>query len=150
MNVSEIMTKAVITVSPEMDVRRFAELLVEKNISGVPVVDGDGKLLGVALEEGLIVQDKKVHVPTFFFFLSGFFTIGEAQFEDELQKLSATTVAGIMVKNIPVLSPQTPVTEAATMIVEKNLHFFPVVDKNKVVGVVTKKDIVRAIARGAH
>jgi len=45
-----------------MDIRKFAELLIEKDISGAPVVE-NGKLLGIALEEGLILQDKKVHLP---------------------------------------------------------------------------------------
>ena len=65
MLIKDIMTKNVITVSPEMDIHKLAELFMEKNISGAPVVDKTGKLLGVVKEEGVIFQDKKVHLPTF-------------------------------------------------------------------------------------
>jgi len=146
MKVKEIMTKEVSVVKPDMDIRQFAELLISKDISGAPVMD-NGKLVGIALEEGLILQDKKVHLPTLFAVLNGVFAIGEKKFEDELKKMGSITVSGIMEDNMKVLSPDTPVEEAATIIVEKGVHYFPVVDNGKLVGVVTKKDIVRAIAQ---
>ncbi|MFH1288141.1 MAG: CBS domain-containing protein, partial [bacterium] len=52
MLIKDIMTKNVVTVSPEMDIHKLAELFVEKNISGAPVVDKSGKLLGIVKEEG--------------------------------------------------------------------------------------------------
>ncbi len=146
MNIREIMTKDVSVVKPDMDLREFAELLIKKDISGTPVVD-NGKLAGIALEEGLILQDKKVHLPTFVYILSGVFAIGEKKFETEMKKMASLTVSGIMEENMTVLSPETAVEEVATMIIEKGIHYFPVVENDKLVGVITKKDIVRAIAQ---
>ncbi|MBN1621038.1 MAG: CBS domain-containing protein [Endomicrobiales bacterium] len=147
MEIKEIMTKNVITVKPDMDVHKFAELLIEKDISGAPIVDGNGKFLGVALEEGLIVKDKKIHLPTFVYFLTGFFTIGEKKFENELKKIAATTVSGIMEEKIRPVSPHTTVEDVATIMIEEGLHYFPVTEGGNLVGVVTKKDIVKAIAK---
>jgi len=146
MNVKDIMTKEVITVNPDMDIRKFAELLIAKDISGAPVVE-NGKLLGIALEEGLILQDKKVHLPTLINILNGVFVIGEKRFETEMKKIASLTVLGIMEENTAVLSPETPINEAATTIIEKGIHYFPVVDNGRLVGVITKKDIVKAIAQ---
>lgn len=146
MKVKQIMTKKVITVGPDMAVRKFAELLIKKGISGAPVVE-KGRLLGVVLEEGLILQDKKVHLPTLVNILNGVFAIGEKRFETEMKKIAALTVAGIMEEKTMTLSPETPVEEVATVIIEKGIHYFPVLNKGKLVGVVTKKDIVRAIAQ---
>jgi predicted transcriptional regulator len=129
-----------------MDLREFAALLVEKDISGAPVVD-NGKLLGVALEEGLILQDKNVHVPTFIYILNSVFAVGEKKFETEMKKIASLTVAGIMEDKMTALSPDTPVEDVATMIVEKGLRYFPVVEGGRLAGVITKKDIVRAISQ---
>jgi predicted transcriptional regulator len=146
MKVKQIMTKKVITVGPDMAVRKFAELLIKKDISGAPVLE-KGRFLGVVLEEGLILQDKKVHLPTLVNILNGVFAIGEKRFETEMKKIASLTVAGIMEENTMALSPETPVEEVATVIIEKGIHYFPVLNKGKLVGVVTKKDIVRAIAQ---
>ena len=147
MNAKEIMTKKVFTVGPNMDVHRLAEFFIEKDISGAPVVDDKGKLLGIVLEEGLILRDKKVHLPTLINILSGVFALGEERFEGEMRKMAAITVSGIMEDNMVTISPELPVEEVATIIIEKGVHYFPVVENGKLVGVVTKKDIVRAIAQ---
>ena len=148
MNVRDIMTTEVITVKPDMDLHSLAELFLKKDISGAPVLDDQGRFLGIVLEEGLIVRDKKVHLPMFLFVLLGFVTVGEERFEEDLKKKAATTVLGIMEQEINALSPDTPVEDAATMIIEKGIHYFPVLDNARLVGVVTRKDIVRAIAEG--
>ena len=129
-----------------MNVREFAELLIQKGISGAPVVD-KGRLVGIVLEEGLILQDKKLHLPTLVYVLNGVFAIGEKRFEDELKKMASLTVSGIMEDKVTRLAPGTPVEDVATLMIEKGIHYFPVVENDKLVGVVTKKDIVRAIAQ---
>ena len=141
------MTTAVITVPPEMDVHALAALFVDKGISGAPVVDASGAMQGVVLEEGLIVRDKKVHLPTFLYILTGFVTIGESRFEQELKKMASSTVAGIMNPNPVTLSPETSLEELATLMVEKGIYYFPVKESGKLAGVVTRKDIVRAMAQ---
>lgn len=148
MRVKEIMTKDVITVEADMNVRKLAELFIKKDISGAPVVDKDDKLLGLVLEESLIFQDKKVHLPTFIHLSLGFLTLGANKFEEEMKRIVGNKVSDIMDTDVVALSPDTEVEEVATMIVEEGIHYFPVVEKGKLKGVVTKKDIVRAIARG--
>jgi CBS domain-containing protein len=148
MNIGEIMNKNVVTVRPEMNVHALAELFASRDISGAPVVDVQGKLLGVVLEESLIMQDNKVHLPTFMVILNGLFAFGEKRFEDEMKKVAALTVEGIMNKNPVMLSPDTPVEEVATRVIEDGIHYFTVVDNGKLAGIVTKKDIVKAIAQG--
>lgn len=148
MLVKEVMTRDIVTVTPDTDLQTLAEVFLRRDISGAPVVDTEGNFLGIVEEEGLIIKDKKVHLPTFLYILNGFIEIGEQKFEDEIQKMSATTVAGIMEKEVATLSPDTPIEDVASLIVDRGLHYFPVIDKKKVIGVVTRKDIVRAIAEG--
>ena len=148
MQVKDVMSKEVVSVSSDMDLHRFAELLIEKNISGAPVVDADDNFLGVALEEGLIFQDKKVHLPTFIHLSLGFLTLETQRFEEEIKKIAATKVSDILEEDCVTVRPDIEIEEVATMMIEKGLHYYPVVEEGKVVGVVTKKDIVRAIAQG--
>jgi CBS-domain-containing membrane protein len=147
MKVSDIMTKDVVTVRPDMDIRALAELFVSKDISGAPVVSEKGDLLGIVLEEGLILQDKKIHLPTLVAILNGVFAIGEERFEKEMKKMAAITASGIMEDEMHPVSPDTPVEEVATRVIEEGIHYFPVVSDKTLVGVITKKDIVRAIAQ---
>ncbi len=146
MKVNEVMTRNVITVPEEMSVHELAELLVEKNISGAPVVDREGKLVGVVQEEGVIFQDKKVHLPTFVNISLGFLTLGIKRFEEEMKKITANKVGEIMDKDFLTISPDISIEDAATIMIENKQYYFPVLSNDKLVGVMTKKDIVRAIA----
>lgn len=148
MQVKDIMTKNIITVKPMMDVHKLAELFVKENISGAPVVDESGAYLGIVLEEGLIFQDKRVHLPTFVNLAVGYLMLGTHQFEKEIKKIAGSKVADIMEKEVVTVSPQVLVTDLATQMIEENIHYFPVLEGDRLVGVVTKKDIVRSIAKG--
>ena len=147
MQVKDIMTRDPVAVASATDVHALAELFVEKNISGAPVVDANGVLLGIVQEEGVIFQDKKVHLPTFLHISLGFLTLGTKQYEEEIKKVTATKVADILEKDIVILNPKMSVEDAATAMIEKSSYYCPVVEAEKLVGVVTKKDIVRSIAR---
>jgi len=147
MLIKNIMTQDVITVNPSMNIHELAKLFLKRNISGAPVVDDEGELLGIVREEGVIFQDKKVHLPTFLNISLGFIALGVRRFEEELKKITARTVSEIMEKNIMCLSPDMTVENAATIMIEKEVYYCPVKKNGKLVGVVTKKDIVKAIAK---
>ena len=75
LKVKDIMTTELITVSPEMEVLQAAKLLLEKRISGIPVVDETGKLVGLLCQSDLIAQQKRLPIPSFFTFMDGVFSI---------------------------------------------------------------------------
>ena len=148
MLIKDIMTPDPVTVRPETGVQEVAKLLVEKNISAVPVVDGKGKLLGIVREEGVIFQDKKAHLPTFINLSIGFLTLGAKKFDDEMKKITASRAQDIMEKKVVAVTAEATLEDAATMMIEKNAYYLPVVENDALIGVITKKDIVRAIAAG--
>ena len=147
MLVKDIMTSDVITVTPTAGIHELAALFVQNNISGAPVVDEKGVFLGIVLEEGLIFHDKRVHVPSFMHIAMGFLTFGIKRFEEEIAKITAATVSQLMEEQALTLSPTLSVEEAATLMIEKAMYYCPVLEGRRLLGVVTKKDIVRAIAR---
>ncbi len=144
----EIMTREVITVSPDMEVGNLAALLWEKRISGAPVVDEEGELLGVVTESDLIDQTKKVHIPTVVTILdSVFFLENPDKMDKEIKKMTGSVVKDICADELVTIDEDTPLDEIATIMAEKNLHTLPVVHGGKLVGVVGKSDIIRTLSR---
>lgn len=144
----DIMTKAPVTVSAEMEILQAAKILLEKGINGVPVVEGE-KLVGILCQSDLIAQQKKLPIPSLFTLLDGFFPLKSTKhMEKALQKIAATTVADAMTTNPVTVNPETSLEELATFMVDKNFHTIPVVDKGKLVGIVGKEDILRTLMPG--
>lgn len=143
----EIMTKEVITVSPETSVQQLAQILSSNGISGAPVVDSVGTLLGVVTESDLIDQNKKVHIPTVVSILDSFFFLENPEkMELEMRKMAGATVADIYTTPPITVSEDTPIDEIATIMSEKNIHTLPVVTDGQLKGVIGKKDIIKTIA----
>ena len=144
---SDIMTREVITVSLDTTVQQLAQLLSAHGISGAPVVDSDGKVLGIVTESDLIDQNKKVHIPTVVTILDSFFFLENPdKMEQEMRKMAGATVADIYSSPAVTVTAETPVDEIATIMSEKNVHTLPVVDNGQLHGIIGKKDIIKTIA----
>ena len=149
LKVKDIMTRDLITVSPEMEIAHAAKLLLEKRINGVPVVDGIGKMVGILCQSDLITQQKRFPIPSIFTLLDGFFPLTSMKhIEKEAQKISATTVDHAMTPNPFTVTPEMSIEEVATIMVDKNFHTLPVVDKEKLIGIVGKEDILKTLMSG--
>lgn len=142
----DIMTKEVITVSPFTTISELSKLLVDYKISGAPVVDENEDILGIVTENDLINQNKRLHIPTVIRIFDAFFIPDHMELEEEIKKMSATTVEEICNKKVICVQEETPLDEIATIMAEKNVHLIPVVRDSKVVGIIGKYDIVRAVA----
>ncbi|MDP3426661.1 MAG: CBS domain-containing protein [Humidesulfovibrio sp.] len=142
----DIMTSDPFTLSPDTDIRTAAALLLDKKINGAPVVDAQGKLVGVLCQSDLVAQQKQVTLPSVFAMLDGFIALSSRDdFERELQKIAATNVAQAMTKDPKTVAPQTPLDEIATVMVNEKLYTLPVVADGKLIGVVGKEDILRTL-----
>jgi CBS domain-containing protein len=146
LKVKDIMTKELITVSPDTEIVHATKLLLENRINGVPVTDETGKLVGILCQSDMIAQQKKLPVPSFFTFLNGLITLTSMkQFEKQVQKIAATTVAQAMTPNPVTVRPDTNIEEVAALMVDNNFHTIPVVDEGELVGIVGKEDILRTL-----
>jgi CBS domain-containing protein len=144
--VKDIMTKELITVSPETEIVHATKLLLENRINGVPVTDETGKLVGILCQSDLIAQQKELPVPSFFTFMNGLIPlISMKQFEKQVQKIAATTVAQAMTPNPVTVKSDTDIKEVAALMVDNNFHTIPVVDEGELVGIVGKEDILRTL-----
>ena len=144
-----IMTHDVVTVQENATVRELAALLLERNISGAPVVDEAGAVIGVVTESDLIFQNKKVHLPTAFAILDAFvFLERPEKMELELKKIAGSKVGDICSRKLISVGPETELEELATLMAEKKIHTLPVMSEGRLVGVIGKSDIIRTIAQG--
>ncbi len=144
----DIMTSEVITVSPELAVDKLAAILLDNHISGAPVVDESGKLLGVVTESDLIDQTKQIHIPTVISILdSVFYLENPAKVDKEIKKIAGATVADICTHTPRTVDEETQIDEIASIMAEKHLHTLPVVTNGKLVGVVGKSDIIHTLVK---
>lgn len=145
MNAMDIMVRDVVTVSPEMPVQRLAYLLTEKKISGAPVLENN-RLVGIVTERDLVDRVKKIHLPTLITLLDAVIPIaGERQYENDLRKVSASTVGDIMSTPVTVVEGSEELSQVATLLSEGGVSLLPVVENNHLVGIIGKRDVIRAM-----
>jgi len=146
----DIMTRAVITVSPDMEIVNAAKILLENRINGAPVLDETGKLVGILCQSDLIAQQKKLPIPSFFTFLDGLITLTSMkQLEKQVQKIAAVTVAQAMTPNPVTVKPDTDIEAVAALMVDQSFHTIPVVEEGVLLGIVGKEDILKTLMPGS-
>ena len=144
LNASDIMTTDVITVKKETPLAELAEILTKNHINGVPVVDDEGLLIGIICESDLIRRDKKLHIPTVVaLFDAVFYLESSKKMEKEIQLISATTVEELFTRKVVTVDERTPIDEIATIMTQKKIYTIPVMDGERLVGIVGKNDVIR-------
>ena len=142
----DIMTSDVIAVSEETTVEALGRLFIEKGISGAPVVDDRGGLIGVITENDLISKNSRLHIPTILRLFDAFIPLGTSKLETENTKMAALTVGEACTRKVVTIGEETPLDEVATLMNEKKIHLLPVLRQGKVVGIIGKRDLIRGIA----
>ena len=146
----DIMTTKVITVNPDMPVEGLATILWNSKISGAPVVDAEGTVIGIVTENDLIDQTKRIHIPTMISFLDSVIMLESgAKVEKELSKMTGTTVGDICSKKVISINEDAPLDEIASIMSEKGVHTIPVFRGKELVGIVGKNDIIKTLAKKA-
>jgi CBS domain-containing protein len=145
----DIMTKDVITVVETSTIEELARILVEHRISGAPVVDGSGNLVGIVTENDLIRKNKRFHIPTVVRLFDAFIMLqSQSMIEEEIKAMAAVTVEDIYKKEVVTVTEETPVDEIATIMSERGVHLLPVVRGNKIRGIIGKMDIIKGLSLG--
>ncbi|GAU08947.1 CBS domain-containing protein [Desulfoplanes formicivorans] len=142
----DIMTPQPLTVTPETDIAQAAAMLLQNDINGLPVIDQDGHLVGILCQSDLVSLQKKFPLPSVFTFLDGFLPLSSmSTMEKEIQKIFASTVADAMTPSPVTVKVETPVDEIAGLMVDRKFHSLPVMDGDKLVGMVGMKDILKTV-----
>jgi len=146
--VADAMTRDPIVVRTETPLNEAIQILAERRISGLPVVDDAGQLVGIISETDLMWQETGVTPPAYIMFLdSVIFLKNPAQYERDLHKALGQTVGEVMSSNPISIAPDKPLKEAAQIMHEREVRRLPAVDNaGQVIGILTRGDIVRAMA----
>lgn len=143
--VRDIMTTDVLTFGPEDEVREAMETMIERNVDGAPVVDETGAVVGVLTNGDLIVRESKLHFPTLVSILGASFEIKHKDFDEDLGKALGSVVREVMSHPARTCSADASVEEAATLMHEHDVARLPVVDGDRLVGIVSRSDIIRGM-----
>ena len=145
MRVRDLMTERVLSIGPEAPIKDVARILVEHRISGLPVCDVEGHVLGVVSEGDILYKE---HDPETGHRGGPLSWIVEGVPTGETAKASALTAATAMTAPAITVAPYESVAEAARLMCERGVNRLPVVKDEKLIGIVTRADLVRAFIRG--
>lgn len=153
------MTRDVVTLSPDMTLEVAAERLVQRAISGAPVVDSEGRLVGILSESDILRRLKEIAEETLgkryltsrVHSLDLLAFLGEREHtavEAVYRRLRASKVGDVMTKRAVSVKPTDSLESVAAAMIEHDVNRLPVVDAGRVVGIVTRADLARVLATG--
>ena len=144
--VADIMTKDVITVKRETTVRELARIFDAHHFGTLPVVDDDGNLTGIVTASDLVEQGRNLHIPTVISLFDWVIPLGgERALERELHKITAQTAGELCSTDIVTVDPTDLASSAADTMSSHKLHALPVVNGSKVVGMISRIDLIRSL-----
>jgi CBS domain-containing protein len=148
LTVRDIMDTDVPTVTVVDSVERVLRVLREHELPGVPVVNEGGRCVGIITEADLVLsdEDEDLHLPHYFQLFGGIvFLESMSHFNDRVRKAFAATAEDMMTPNPVTIEPSATVREAARVIARKKHNRLPVVEHGRLVGVVTRVDVLDAL-----
>jgi CBS domain-containing protein len=147
-SVREYMDDDPITVHPDTKAEDVAKLLGEHELHGVPVVNEAGRPVGIVTENDLVLADEEgdLHIPHYIELFGGLVFLESARgFERRLKKAMATTAADLMTSDPTTIGPDEDVHAAGKLISSSGHNRLPVEEHGRLVGVITRADVLRAL-----
>jgi len=144
----DIMKTDLITINENVSVKEAAQILLENKIGGAPVVNDDGDMVGIVTDSDLIMQDVKLHFPTYLHFLDSYIYLGSLKkFEDDLRKAVGANVKDVMTRDVVSVDGEDSIKDVATTLADEKLSRVPVLKGEELVGIITKTDIMKIVAK---
>lgn len=140
----DIMSTDPITVQEDMPISEAAIILLENDFNGVPVLNAQGSLTGLICQSDIIAQEKTLNTPSFFTVLDTLIPLQSmSELDAEVQRMTASIVKEAMSPNPKIVEPNTGIDKIASLMVDASFHTIPVVDKDKLVGIIGMADLLR-------
>jgi len=130
----------------DASIQDIAKRFSDESISGMLVVDVEKRLLGVITESDLIDQQAKLHLPTAMAIFDMVIPLGEEKFEKELSRMQAMVAENLMSMGVKTVDADTELAELASLMGEADVHHLPVLEKGLVVGLISRHEIIQALA----
>ena len=144
----DIMTREVISVSKNDSLEEVARILLEEKISGVAVVDADRHVIGIVTEKDLIVKAGELKMPFYVtLFDSIIFLENPIRFNNNLKKFTASQVEDAMTTKVIMVEEDTEVSRIVEIMQDKQVNRVPVVRHGKLVGIISRNDILKSLVK---
>lgn len=140
-----VMTSDVLSFQPDDDIGESMQQMLDREVDGAPVVDRDGKVVGVITTGDLIVKGSRLHFPTVIAVLGAPLQLQSPNFDDDLNKALGSTVSDVMSSPAITVEASGTVEDAATLMHDKRVSRLPVVENGRLVGIVSRVDVLRGI-----
>ncbi len=146
----DIMNKNVITVQEDTSIEELARVLTENHISGAPVVNREGKLVGIVTDADLIHKETNPRTPGFVNILGAIiYVTGIARYREDFKKLAASKTSEIMTTDVIAVDGEAEIEQVAALMVDHRVKRVPVLDDGAIVGIIGRADIVKTLVRPA-
>ncbi len=144
--VKDFMTSAPVTIGQTETVEAAVKLMEQHQISGLPVVDKQGRLVGILSEGDLLVREAPLQTPLYMTLLGSIIYFeSPAHFHQHMKKALGMLVQDAMTANPVTTGPEVSLSHAAQLMLERKVNRLPVVDGNQLVGILTRHDLVGAL-----
>lgn len=144
MKVSDFMTKNVVSMTPDKTVEEAAALMLEKKFSVLPIVDSNNNLVGIITESDFV--GKEAHIPHALASIKRL--LGQLFYFDDIETIFANAkkmpLVKVMSKRPKTVTPEHTLTEVVDMMIRHHLKRIPVVENDQLIGIITRKDILKA------
>ncbi len=149
MQVRDIMTTDVIIVRRDTSVNDIAKLMGERDISGIPVVDEAKHIIGIVTELDMIVRNTRLEMPAFvqILDLARIPLESPGHYRDRLRHMLGASAGDIMTEQVVTVGPDAGVQDLAELMVKRRFNPVPVVENGLLVGIVSRADLIRMMAR---
>lgn len=144
--VADIMEKSFVTAASDTSVFDLIDMMVEHNVAVIPIVRDDGALAGIVTEADLVYKKVKPHMSHYSALLGeNVYYNGMNEYEKGYQKKMACNAKELMTTDVVVASPKATVEQIAGIMVSEHLKLIPVIDDNRLVGLVTRRHILNEL-----
>lgn len=144
MRVATVMTTPALTIAPTATIAAAAAMMLDRHLSGLPVVDQDGTLVGI-LSEGDFLRrvelDTQRKRPRWLEFL-----VGPGRLATDYVQSHGRRVSDVMVRDVATVTAEASLEDAVALMIRRHVKRLPVVDGPKVVGILTRSDLLRALS----
>ena len=143
MKATDLMTSFVVTVRPDATIEYAAQLMLQHRISGLPVTDSDGAVLGIVTESDLLRRAETGTDKRHTRWVS--LLIGQGRLAQEYVHTHGRKVGEVMTERVFIVTPETPLADLVALMETKHVKRVPVVDQGRLVGIVSRADVMAAL-----
>lgn len=148
MKAKDVMNPHVVSINMNKSVKELVNLLSRKEVSEVPVIDDNGRLVGVVTQNDLVIGEQRLHFPPFIHILDGIvFLENTKHFEEDLRRAVASNVKDLMSTEFISVKDDVSLDEIIKIFKENDVNVIPVVDRERLVGIITRADVIKAISK---